>query len=153
MFICRLSIIKDQRWFIQPFAIVPKYDCPHLADRVYLLVHPTSYSEGQQPPCSDCQKQEENWACLEENCDFVSHSSRLPKSKSFISLRLDRMFTLPSKTHVESFSNDGSQNLFEYIGSFGVLLCLWQLHRQSQFTRFKSSTFSSNTSINEKKTN
>ncbi|CAF4017224.1 unnamed protein product [Rotaria sp. Silwood2] len=37
-----------------PFVIEPKYDCPHLGDRAYVLVQSTELADGQQPPCADC---------------------------------------------------------------------------------------------------
>ncbi|CAF3277915.1 unnamed protein product [Rotaria sp. Silwood2] len=58
-----------------PFVIEPKYDCPHLGDRAYVLVQSTELADGQQPPCADCDKTEENWACLHDNCQFVRHLS------------------------------------------------------------------------------
>ncbi len=52
---------------------MPKYDCPHLADRSYILVNMTQHDEKQQPPCADCGQTQENWACAHENCQYVSH--------------------------------------------------------------------------------
>ncbi|CAF1063091.1 unnamed protein product [Rotaria sp. Silwood1] len=57
-----------------PFVIEPKYDCPHLGDRAYVLVQSTELADGQQPPCADCGKTEENWACLHDNCQYIGCS-------------------------------------------------------------------------------
>ncbi len=59
----------------KPFAIVPKYDCPHLGDQAYILLQSTQDDDEQQPPCTDCNKRQENWVCLNENCNYVSHLS------------------------------------------------------------------------------
>ena len=56
----------------QPFAVVPKTDCPHVADRMYTLPQSAHRVSGRQPPCTDCGQKRENWACLEENCEYVS---------------------------------------------------------------------------------
>ncbi|CAF4232028.1 unnamed protein product, partial [Rotaria sordida] len=58
-----------------PFAIEPKYDCPHLGDRAYILLQSTQHDENHQPPCADCGESQENWSCLHENCQYVSHLS------------------------------------------------------------------------------
>ena len=58
---------------IQQFIVEPKYDCPHLGDRAYILLQDDQTAENLQPPCKDCQNTEENWACLHEDCHFVSH--------------------------------------------------------------------------------
>ncbi|CAF3788637.1 unnamed protein product [Adineta steineri] len=63
---------EDNR--IGPFVVEPKYDCPHLGDRAYILLQPNQTNENQQPPCTDCNKTQENWACLHENCEFVGCS-------------------------------------------------------------------------------
>ncbi len=63
---------KFEIWFFKPFAIVPKYDCPHLGDRAYILLQPTKGDENQQAPCTDCKQTKENWACLHEDCEYVS---------------------------------------------------------------------------------
>ncbi len=52
---------------------MPKYDCPHLGDRVYVLVQSAQSEGNQQPPCADCNQTEENWACLHEDCEYVGH--------------------------------------------------------------------------------
>ncbi|CAF1136533.1 unnamed protein product [Adineta ricciae] len=57
-----------------PFVVEPKYDCPHLGDRAYILLQDDQTSENHQPPCKDCQNTEENWACLHEDCHFVGCS-------------------------------------------------------------------------------
>ncbi|CAF1234521.1 unnamed protein product [Rotaria sordida] len=57
-----------------PFAIVPKYDCPHLGDNAYLFLQSTQHTGDQQPPCVDCNKTEENWACLHETCNYIGCS-------------------------------------------------------------------------------
>ncbi|CAF1016903.1 unnamed protein product [Rotaria sp. Silwood1] len=59
---------------IGPFSIVPKYDCPHLGDHAYVLLQSTQYDEHHQPPCVDCNKTQENWACLHENCNYIGCS-------------------------------------------------------------------------------
>ncbi|CAF0872676.1 unnamed protein product [Rotaria sordida] len=59
---------------IGPFAIVPKYDCPHVGDRVELLLSSTQFDREHQPPCVDCNKTQENWACLHENCNYIGCS-------------------------------------------------------------------------------
>jgi len=61
--------------FFKPFAIVPKYDCPHLGDKVYILVHSAQGDDKQQAPCTDCGETKENWSCLHEDCQYVSHLS------------------------------------------------------------------------------
>jgi hypothetical protein len=65
----------DIFFFLKPFAITPKYDCPHLGDRAYILVQPAGSDEKQQAPCTDCKQTKENWACLQEDCQYVSHLS------------------------------------------------------------------------------
>lgn len=51
---------------------MPKYDCPHLGENAYVLLQQPDADEGRQPPCADCKHTEENWACLNENCNYVS---------------------------------------------------------------------------------
>jgi hypothetical protein len=58
--------------FFQPFHVVPKTDCPHLGDRAYILVQKVQGDENQQAPCTDCSQTKENWACLQEDCEYVS---------------------------------------------------------------------------------
>jgi hypothetical protein len=55
-----------------PFAVTPKYDCPHLVERSYILINMTKQEEKQQPPCVDCGQTQENWICAHENCQYVS---------------------------------------------------------------------------------
>ncbi|CAF2104244.1 unnamed protein product [Rotaria magnacalcarata] len=57
-----------------PFAIVPKYDCPHLGENAYVLLQSTQQQDDQQPPCVDCNNTQENWACLHEDCNYIGCS-------------------------------------------------------------------------------
>jgi len=36
-------------------------------------VNRTKQEEKQQPPCADCGQTQENWICVQENCQYVSH--------------------------------------------------------------------------------
>ncbi|CAF0806888.1 unnamed protein product [Adineta steineri] len=65
--------INDEN-LIGPFAIVPKTDCKHLADRNYTLPQSAHRVNGRQPPCTDCGATQENWVCLEENCQHIGCS-------------------------------------------------------------------------------
>ena len=62
-------------FLFKPFAVTPKYDCPHLGERTYLLINMTKQEEKQQPPCNDCGQTQENWICAHENCQYVSSYS------------------------------------------------------------------------------
>jgi hypothetical protein len=52
--------------------VVPKTNCPHVGDRTYTYPEWARRVNNRQPPCTDCGEKRENWACLEENCQFVS---------------------------------------------------------------------------------
>ena len=52
---------------------MPKSDCPHLADRIYTLPQSAHRVGGRQPPCVICRGTQENWVCLEENCQEVNY--------------------------------------------------------------------------------
>ncbi|UJR25364.1 hypothetical protein I4U23_006714 [Adineta vaga] len=64
----------DEPHLIGPFAVVPKTNCPHLADRTYTLPQSANKVDGHQPPCTDCGAIRENWICLQENCSQVGCS-------------------------------------------------------------------------------
>ncbi|CAF0810205.1 unnamed protein product [Rotaria sp. Silwood1] len=59
---------------VGPFAVVPKTDCPHLANHTYTLPQSAHRVHGRQPACTDCGERRENWACLEENCQQIGCS-------------------------------------------------------------------------------
>ena len=59
--------------FLKPFAIEPKYDCPHLGEQAYIILQSAQSNDAQQPPCGVCTETEENWICLHENCSYVGH--------------------------------------------------------------------------------
>ena len=58
--------------FLKPFAIVPKYDCPHLGGCTFLLLRTDESDDNQQPPCAVCNETQENWICIVNDCNYVS---------------------------------------------------------------------------------
>ncbi|CAF1540639.1 unnamed protein product [Rotaria magnacalcarata] len=68
------STDNSDEQLLGPFAIVPKTDCHHLADRIYILPQSARRVNGRQPPCTDCGETKENWVCLEENCQQIGCS-------------------------------------------------------------------------------
>ncbi|CAF0901563.1 unnamed protein product [Didymodactylos carnosus] len=58
----------------QPFPVLLKYDCPHIEQRPYTLPASARKVNGHQPPCHECHQTEENWVCLQQDCNLIGCS-------------------------------------------------------------------------------